>query len=63
MMIETGRWWGVCIRNILLHCTWMVKEIMGMNRLKKEAVDVWQEMENKGKVLMVLDKACGSGGD
>ena len=62
-MIETGRWWGVCIRNILLHCTCMVKEIMGMNRLKKEAVDVWQEMENKGKVLMVLDKACASGGD
>ena len=34
---------------------------MGMERLLKETVEGWQEMEGKEKVVWVVDEACENG--
>ena len=77
LRIETGRWCGLrrnermctmCDRgevedvdHCLLHCTGLVEERMEMERLMKETVEGWQEMEGKAKVVWVIDQACENG--
>lgn len=36
---------------LLLHCTGLTEERMGMERLMNETVERWQEMEVKDKVV------------
>ena len=72
LRIETGRWCGlrrderICtmcdsgevedVDHFLLHCTGLVEERMEMERLMKETVEGWQEMEGKAKVVWVIDQ-------
>ena len=43
------------VDHFLLHCTGLVEERMEMERLMKETVEGWQEMEGKAKVVWVID--------
>ena len=49
------------VEHFLLHCTGMSEERKEMERLMKETVEGWQEMEGKDKVVCVVDEACENG--
>ena len=51
---------GIC-GAFLLHCTGMVEEGRKMERLMKETMEEWQEMEGKEKVVCVVDEVRENG--
>ena len=77
LRIETGRWCGlrrdeqICkmcdegevedVEHFLLHCNGLAEERKEIVRLMNEIMERRQEMEGNGKVVCVVDKACGNG--
>ena len=77
LRIETCRWCGlrrdkrICkmcgerkvedVRAFLLQCNGMAEERKEMVRLMNEIAEGSQEMEDKGKLVCVVDKACENG--
>ena len=46
----------------VIYCVRMVEERGEMKKLMEEAVERWHEMEDKERVVVVVNKACETAG-